>query len=57
MVDFSGAVEWPRLTPNETPIEFVNTVAYTHYQIVFPTLRGANETLMQIAEVELLIGE
>jgi len=57
VVDFAGAVEWPRLTPNETPIEFVNTVAYKHYQIVFPTLRGANETLMQIAEVELIIGE
>ena len=33
-----------------------NAVAYTYYQIVFPTLRGADEALMQIAEVEL-IGE
>ncbi len=31
-----------------------NNVAYTHYQIVFPTLRGADETLMQIAEIELI---
>jgi hypothetical protein len=53
VVDFAGATEWPRFTTNETPIEFGNAVAYKHYQIVFPTLRGAAQTLMQIAEVEL----
>ncbi|MCF7974464.1 MAG: discoidin domain-containing protein [Phycisphaerae bacterium] len=54
IVDFSGATAWPRLTRNETPIEFANTKSYKYYQIVFPTLRGATETLMQIAEVELI---
>jgi len=39
---------------NETVIAFDNDVAYTHYQIVFPTLRGKSETLMQIAEIELI---
>lgn len=34
------------------PVE--NTVAHKYYRIVFPTLRGAGETLMQIAEVELI---
>jgi hypothetical protein len=53
VVDFAGETEWPRFTQNETNIEFENTVAYTHYQIVFPTLRGASESLMQISEVEL----
>jgi hypothetical protein len=54
VVDFAGEVEWPRFTKNTTPIEFANTVAYKYYQIVFPTLRGAAQALMQIAEVELL---
>ena len=54
IVDFAGEAEWPRFTMNETPIEFANTVAYAYYQIVFPTLRGAEEGLMQIAEVELI---
>ncbi|MCF7973794.1 MAG: discoidin domain-containing protein [Phycisphaerae bacterium] len=54
IVDFAGATEWPRFTQNTTPITFNNTKSYKHYQIVFPTLRGAAETLMQIAEVELL---
>jgi hypothetical protein len=54
IVDFAGANAWPRFTANETPIEFENTVAYTHYQILFPTLRGANQALMQISEVGLL---
>ncbi|MCP4451101.1 MAG: hypothetical protein GY809_06545, partial [Planctomycetes bacterium] len=53
VVDFAGEVDWPRFTQNETAIEFENAVAYTHYQIVFPTLRGAAEALMQISEVEL----
>ena len=56
VVDFAGETEWPRRTKNETPIEFENEVAYTYYQLVFPTLRGESETLKQIAEVEL-IGE
>jgi hypothetical protein len=57
VVDFAGEVEWPRFTKNETPIEFTNTVAYKYYQIVFPTLRGDAEALMQIAEVELITAE
>ncbi len=54
IVDFAGATEWPRFTKTTTPIEFENTTAYTYYEIVFPTLRGATETLMQIAEVEFI---
>ncbi|MDI9433235.1 MAG: discoidin domain-containing protein [Planctomycetota bacterium] len=54
IVDFAGATEWPRLTKTVTPIEFANTTAYRYYEIVFPTLRGPAETLMQIAEVEFL---
>jgi hypothetical protein len=54
IVDFAGAADWPRFTKNETLIKFDNDVAYAHYQIVFPTLRGESETLMQIAEVELI---
>ena len=53
VIDFAGEAAWPRFTRNETAIEFENTVAYTHYQIVFPALRGASEALMQISEVEL----
>jgi Concanavalin A-like lectin/glucanases superfamily len=56
IVDFAGEADWPRFTKNATVIAFDNEVAYAHYQIVFPTLRGESETLMQIAEVEL-IGE
>jgi hypothetical protein len=56
IVDFAGEAEWPRFTKNSTVIAFDNDVAYAHYQIVFPTLRGESETLMQIAEIEL-IGE
>ncbi len=55
IVDFAQATVWPRRTINETPIEFNNTVAYEHYQVIFPVVRdpaGANS--MQIAEVELL---
>jgi hypothetical protein len=54
IVDFAGATDWPRFTKTETPIEFENAVAYKYYQVVFPTLRGTAETLMQIAEIELL---
>ncbi len=55
IVDFAGAAVWPRRTKNTTPIQFANTVAYKHYQLMFPLVRdpgGANS--MQIAEVELL---
>ena len=54
VVDFAGETDWPRFTMNETPITFENTVSYTYYQLVFPTLRGDSETLMQIADVELI---
>ncbi len=54
IVDFAGESDWPRFAKNETAILFDNDVAYTHYQIVFPTLRGADQTLMQIAEIELI---
>ncbi len=54
IVDFSQETLWPRYTKTATPIEFENTVAYTYYQILFPTLRANNDGLMQIAEVEFL---
>jgi len=54
IVDFAQEAELPRFTMNATPISFENDVAYKHYQILFPTLRGPTEGLMQIAEVELL---
>jgi len=54
IVDLAQDAVWPRFTKTETPIEFENTVAYTYYQIVFPTLRSNNDGLMQIAEVELI---
>mgnify|MGYP000142831050 CR=1 FL=1 len=54
IVDFAGATAWPRFGKTVTPIEFQNTTAYRYYEIVFPTLRGPAETLMQIAEVEFL---
>ncbi len=54
IVDFAGAAEWPRFTKTETPIEFANTTAYAYYQILFPTVRDANQGLMQIAEVEFI---
>jgi len=55
IVDFDQTTVWPRRTKNTTPITFDNDVAYTHYQIMFPTVRdaaGANS--MQIAEIEIL---
>jgi hypothetical protein len=55
VVDFAGATAWPRFTKNATPIEFANTVAYKHYQILFPAVRTpASANSMQIAEIELL---
>jgi regulation of enolase protein 1 (concanavalin A-like superfamily) len=52
--DFAQAEVWPRFTMNATPISFENDVAYSYYQIVFPSLRPDNDGKMQIAEIELL---
>jgi len=55
VVDFAGATAWPRFTKNATPIEFANTVAYAHYQLLFTAVRTpASANSMQIAEIELL---
>jgi concanavalin A-like lectin/glucanase superfamily protein/F5/8 type C domain-containing protein len=55
IVDFAGAEAWPRFTANTTPITFDNDVAYSHYQLLFPTVRdAASANSMQIAEVELI---
>ena len=55
IVDFAGAASWPRFTKNVTPITFPNTEAYSHYQLLFTSVRdAANANSMQIAEVELL---
>jgi len=55
IVDFAGETAWPRFTKNTTPITFDNDVAYTHYQVLFPTVRDpGSANSMQIAEVELL---
>ncbi len=53
--DFNGTTEWARYTKNTTPIEFPNTIAYAHYQLLFPAVRDpSSANSMQIAEVELL---
>jgi hypothetical protein len=53
--DFAQADLWPRFTRNATAISIANTVAYKHYQVLFPAVRNPDPgTLMQIAEVELL---
>jgi len=55
VLDFAGATAWPRFTKNATPIEFANTVAYAHYQLLFTAVRTpASANSMQIAEIELL---
>jgi hypothetical protein len=55
VVDFSQETAWPRLTKTESPITFDNNVAYTHYQLLFPTVRDpATANSMQVAEVELI---
>jgi hypothetical protein len=57
VVDFAQADEWPRFTKNETPIEFDNLMAYSHYQLIFTAIRGpvgGSVNSMQIAEIELL---
>jgi len=59
IVDFAGPTAWPNRTWTTTPMTFANTVAYKHYQLLFPTtwnhLYGTTESCMQIAEVELLM--
>jgi hypothetical protein len=55
IVDFVQADAWPRFRMNATPISFDNTVAYAHYQVLFPDVRDAGSAnSMQIAEVELI---
>lgn len=57
IVDFAQESAWPRLTKNKNPILFDNEIAYLHYQLIFPTIRGpvgGAVNSMQIAEVELL---
>jgi len=55
IVDFAQATAADRYTMNSTPITFENSVAYKHYQIVFPALRNpVTDPMMQIAEIELL---
>ena len=55
IVDFAGAVAWPRLTKTVTAISFANDAAYTEYKVLFTALRNtASANSMQVAEVELL---
>jgi len=55
IVDFKQSTAWPRQTKTTTPIRFVNTAAYDHYQVMFPTIRAAaSANSMQIAEIEIL---
>jgi len=54
IVDFAQATEWPRFSMNATAVSFENAVAYTHYQITFPSVRPNTDGLMQIAEIEFL---
>ncbi len=53
--DFAGATAWTRQTWTTTPMKFANTVAYKHYQLMFPACRGPGQNSMQIAEIELLM--
>ena len=54
--DFAGATAWVRRTWTTTPMKFTNTVAYKHYQLMFPLVRTpASANSMQIAEIELLM--
>ncbi|MBN1505592.1 MAG: hypothetical protein JW955_02030 [Sedimentisphaerales bacterium] len=51
--DFAGGT-WPRRTWITTPITFANTVAYAHYQLMFPgVFNPSSANSMQIAEIEL----
>ncbi|MBP7051569.1 MAG: hypothetical protein KBE65_11185 [Phycisphaerae bacterium] len=54
--DFAGSTAWPRRTKTTTPMRFANTVAYKHYQVMFPTVRTpASANSMQVAEIELVM--
>ena len=55
IIDFAQTAAWPRFTKTETAITFANDVAYTHFQVLFPTVRTpGSANSMQIAEVELI---
>jgi len=55
VVDFAGATAWERFTMNSTEIAFDNIMSYSHYQLLFPTVRDAGSAnSMQIAEIELI---
>jgi len=58
IVDFAGPTAWPDWTWTTTPMTFDNSVAYKHYQLMFPTtwnqLYGTTDTCMQIGEIEIL---
>ncbi len=55
VVDFAQAEAWPRFTKNTTAITFENETTYTHYQLLFPTVRDpGSANSMQIAEIELI---
>ncbi|MBN1844937.1 MAG: hypothetical protein JW810_04590, partial [Sedimentisphaerales bacterium] len=44
-----------RLTTMAAPVVFPNFTAYTHYRLMFPTVKdSANANSMQIAEIELM---
>ena len=51
--DFASG--WTRQTWTTTAMRFANTVAYKHYQLMFPACRGPGQNSMQIAEIELLM--
>jgi hypothetical protein len=57
--DFAGPTVWPNFTWTTTPMKFPNTIAYKHYQLLFPMIwytkyPGSSDALMQVAEIELL---
>jgi len=55
IVDFNQVDAISRFTMNSTAILFENDVAYSYYQVLFPTVRdAAAANSMQIAEIELL---
>jgi hypothetical protein len=42
---------------NSQTIQFANNSAYESYMIIFPTLKGASEPFMQIAEVQVFFSD
>lgn len=52
--DFDGESAWPRRTPTETPMRFINNTSYKFYRLMFPDMRGGINELFQVAEIELL---